>query len=570
MTRSALWLRFIESLRIRRSDRRVSLLRLNYPQRKIWRRIAPLIDDGTPIRLIVLKARREGISTLIEALLMTFITESDYVNALITAHMKRPATKIWNMSKMYATSHPVLNRIANVGAGVITVGNSTLEVTTAGSPESERGGDLTAWHGSEGGYYADPGVMTATMQSLPSDKRVFSIGVLESTANGKVGDGRLFYREWQRAIQGDSGWIAEFIAWHEMVEYQIPGATIEGADAEERALRQRFELTDAQLAWRRLKIDEDLQGDIDQFHQEFPSYPEEAFIASGLPFFRHQYLIHLEGHLRKGLRFTIETDGRLHPEDRGYLEIWKMPEPGHTYVIGSDSSMGMEDGNEDDDEEGTGGKHSRSAAEVLDMETMEQVAEYDAVSAPHVMAQHLAGMGRLYNNALLAPEIQSSGGGGGREILVFLHELSYWNIHRWNKNEDKVQPQPKVLLGWETSSRTRPRMLARLRQVIMEKAVVMHSRRLFDQISNFGENDSGRMEALAGHDDLLFAYGIAIMSRSENYFRMPSTPTVATPIDWQALGIRVGLAAPDTGEGIRQRLALAQATSGEPKSFLDY
>jgi len=44
-----------------------------------------------PIRLIILKARREGISTAIESWLMSMIAEGDYVNALITAHMKRPA-----------------------------------------------------------------------------------------------------------------------------------------------------------------------------------------------------------------------------------------------------------------------------------------------------------------------------------------------------------------------------------------------------------------------------------------------------------------------------------------------
>jgi hypothetical protein len=47
------------------------------------------------------------------------------------------------------------------------------------------------------------------------------------------------------------------------------------------------------------------------------------------------------------------------------------------------------------------------------------------------------------------------------------------------------------------------------------------------QLANFGENESGRTEALTGHDDLLFAFGIALCSRRENYFA-PTTAAAPT------------------------------------------
>lgn len=545
MSRSERWRMFIESLKIRRRDRRIAPLTLNYPQQKIWNAIAPSIDKNEPIRVIILKARRQGVSTLAEAILTAFCVESDHVNALVTAHDKKPAAKIWGIAQRYVTTSKLLASVAKIGkdqsgGDVIRFGGSTLEVSTAGTPNKERGGDLTAWHCSELAQYPFPALMSATMQALPDDPRIFSIALLESTAQGKVGKGRLFYREWQRAFSGASEWTAIFIAWHEMPEYRIPGARIDDADVEEKALRIRFELTDEQLAWRRRKIAKDLQGDVDQFRQEYPSYPEEAFVQSGLPFFRPAQLLPMERHLRSGKRFTIDVEGRLTPDPKGYLEIWGMPEMGRRYIVGSDSSMGLSE-EIDDDEEGGGrsGSHSRSGAEVLDMETLEQVAEYDAASAPHVMARHLAGIGRLYNEALLAPEVQSSGGGGGRELLVYLHEASYWNIHQVSVNADKIQPQPKIRLGWETNSATRPRMLARVREVVMEQSAMIHSRRLFDQLSSFGENDAGRKVALAGHDDLLFAYGIALMSRSENYYKMPKSEPVIHQPDWKSLGIRI-------------------------------
>jgi len=197
------------------------------------------------------------------------------------------------------------------------------------------------------------------------------------------------------------------------------------------------------------------------------------------------------------------------------------------------NSMGLE---EDD----RGKSPSSSAGEVLDMETLEQVAEYDCRSAPHIFAAHLAGIGRFYNTALLVPEIQASGGGGGREVLVYLREqYSYWNIHHW-RHPDRLHRGDAQMIGWETNSRTRPRMLARIREVVLENSAIIHSKRLLTQIENFGYSDTGRTEALSGHDDLLFGWGIALVSRHENYYAMPTAPTVTTgQIDWEQIGVHV-------------------------------
>jgi len=69
-------------------------------------------------------------------------------------------------------------------------------------------------------------------------------------------------------------------------------------------------------------------------------------------------------------------------------------------------------------------------------------------------------------------------------------------------------------------------MIARIREVINERTCTLHSVTLLKQLANFGENESGRCEALSGHDDLLFAFGIALCSRRENYF-----PTAAQAPD---------------------------------------
>jgi len=103
---------------------------------------------------------------------------------------------------------------------------------------------------------------------------------------------------------------------------------------------------------------------------------------------------------------------------------------------------------------------------------------------------------------------------------------------------DAIRRQPAHLYGWETNSRTRPRMIARIREVVLERSAVIHSRRLYKQLATFGESDSGRMEGLSGHDDLLFAWGIGLMSRSENYTPPFDTDVTVRP-DFASLGLRV-------------------------------
>lgn len=111
-------------------------------------------------------------------------------------------------------------------------------------------------------------------------------------------------------------------------------------------------------------------------------------------------------------------------------------------------------------------------------------------------------------------------------------------------------------------------MLARIREVVMEKSAVIHSRRLLKQLSAFGEDDHGHMEALAGRDDLLFAWGIGLMSRSENYFKaIPDQGGSSLMPDWEALGIHVRH--PELpNERIRRLMAMDSREPTE-KSYLE-
>jgi hypothetical protein len=512
---STAYRRLMERLPIRLSNIRgiagpVQRLRFNAAQEQLWQVVAPKLDLGELIRLIILKARREGVSTFTEALLTAICTFLPYVQAMVVAHEAAATKRIWAMSRRFVTDSPLTASVKPVGHALHFRGQSVLELATAGSPNAARSADLTALHASELAFWKDASALLAIRQCLPLEEGVFSIEVDESTANGMADDGGLFYDEWNQAAEGRSDLEPVFLPWHTFPQYTLQDQTdLRDLDAAEATLQRDLRLTNGQLRWRRQIIQSRCQGDVEKFNQEYPATPEMAFIMSGHPFFSPEDLVWLEPHIRPGLRGRLEVrHGKitLIEDPRGWLRLFRAPQLEHEYIIGADSAMGI-----------AAGDHDRSAAEVLDMVTMEQVAEYEAISSPHVFAGHLALLGKVYNTALLVPEVQASGGGGGRELLAFLQQdWHYHHIHRWVR-VDRIRKGQAVLYGWETNSQTRPRMIARLREAMQERTCLLHSRALVKQLRAFGENDAGKMEALAGHDDLLFALMMALVSRSENY-----------------------------------------------------
>jgi hypothetical protein len=512
--------RLMERLPVRTPRRTVVPMRFNEAQEALHASIAPDLDVGRPIRRIVLKARRLGMSTWIENFLTCLCVLQNYSQVMVVAHEAPATERIWQMSRGFVEGSP-LRAIARITGHRIQFRHSTIELATAGSPNATRGADLTACHLSEVAYWKQSAAMLAILQCLPREEDVFSAAFIESTANGMTDDGALFYEEWQKAARGEGSFVPLFLPWHLFPQYTSRDERpLDNVTTEETQYQQDLGLTWGQMRWRRRVIVDECQDSPDKFNQEYPATPEMAFIMSGLPFFSVQDLLWFEPHVQRGRRGRLVERGArvvFQDDSAGLLTVFRAPEPGHEYIVGADSAMGYNDG-----------RHSRSAAEVLDMDTLEQVAEYEGPSPPHTFARDLALLGRAYNEALLFPEVQSSGGGGGRELIVYLRDTySYPSLGGWKGSNDRIRAITPTLYGWETTSRTKPQMLARMQEVIDERSALIHSRALLTQLRTFGEKDSGVIEALAGHDDLLMAWGIAIMGRFQNHIPRTSMAQIA-------------------------------------------
>ena len=93
---------FIETcLSIKTKNQQTVLLQLNTAQTMIHDRIKKLRALGKPIRMIILKARQEGVSTLCEALIFERTARFENTNSLIVAHEPESTDAIFAMSKLF-------------------------------------------------------------------------------------------------------------------------------------------------------------------------------------------------------------------------------------------------------------------------------------------------------------------------------------------------------------------------------------------------------------------------------------------------------------------------------------
>jgi hypothetical protein len=278
-------------------------------------------------------------------------------------------------------------------------------------------------------------------------------------------------------------------------------------DDEEKALYKEFKLTPEQLHWRRRCIANKCNGDIEQFHQEYPSTPEEAFIASGRPKFNQQslkkYREKQEKPIMKGYLEIKDKQLKFIEDSSGYINIWKMPQPNKFYVIGADVSEGLATGD-------------YSCAVVLD-EDFDLVASWYGHIDPDLFGDELVKLGMFYNEAYLGIESNNHGLTTIKSVL----RKEYWNIY-YQKSYDKIDEKITKKIGWNTNRRTKPIMINALAEYIREMWLGIKWDTLISECFTYIIEEDGSTNAQAGsHDDTVIATAIALQllleGRGEDY-----------------------------------------------------
>jgi len=185
--------------------------------------------------------------------------------------------------------------------------------------------------------------------------------------------------------------------------------------------------------------------------------------------------------------------------DRNYW-IWKEPLPGHEYVLIADVARG--DGSD------------FSVGHVFDIETMEQVAEYQGKITPDMFAPLLHSMGHEYNEALLIIENNSLGIGVLSRIQDLDYKNLYYSVKSTHEYVDQVTAQSvSSVAGFTMSMKTRPLVIAKFEEFVRNKLITINSMRLANEIKTFVWHN-GRPQAMRSYnDDLVIAASIGCWVR---------------------------------------------------------
>lgn len=506
---------YIEScLKIRTKEGKLTKFVLNSAQKKLLAKIEELKALGKPIRIIILKARQMGFSTLTEGAIFQSTATTKLTNSLIIAHKEDASTNLFNMSKLFYEELPAgirpMKKASN--AKELIFENPTpsaeekqkrpglrskIKIDTAKNLGAGRSDTIHNLHASEVAFWDNAEtVMIGLMQSVPNLPS--TMVVIESTANGVGG---YFYDMWQQAKDGKNDFMPLFFAWYEHNEYRMIAPADFAPDTEEQELAKLYSLDNDQLFWRRWCIANNCGGDAELFKQEYPANDMEAFLTSGRPVFNPQALQAMlnEAKPPKWIGNVIEENGRVKfiEQTKGYLSIWKMPEDGHEYINSADVAEGLAHGD-------------YSSADIIDRKTLEQVAQWHGHIDPDLFGEELERVARLYQRALIAPEANNHG-----LTTVTTLKKKYRRIYR-RRTIDKITNKPREEYGWQTNSKTKPLAVDKLAELIRERLIKINCKQTVEECLTYVRNDKGATNAQEGcYDDRVMSLAIGVFVNFE-------------------------------------------------------
>ncbi len=426
-------------------------------------------------RNIVLKARQMGLTTWAAARFFLKTITRPGTLTLEVAHTQEAAEDIFRIVHRFLDwlpeelrEGPLRTSYANVRQIVFPEMDSTYRVVSAGDRNAGRGLTVQNLHCSELARW--PGDPCETLAGLRAALAPGAELILESTPDGVGG---CFHEEWRKAAE--TGMVRHFFPWWMELRYRTKAVEEASLTDEERALMERHRLDREQIGYRR-KIRADFRG---LARQEYAEDEESCFLSSGDSVFE---LAAIDGRL-------AEAPDPVERRCNGDLEVWLPPVKGKAYLVAVDPAGGGSEGD-------------YSAAQVLEMETGLQCAEYAGHVGGLELARLVTALAAEYNGAWLVVERNNHGSG----VLALVETVcGYARIYRQGG-------QP----GWLTTSLSRPAVLGQLGAGLVEQPERFQSRRLLGECRSFVRRANGNSGARAGtHDDRVMAMAIGLGARAE-------------------------------------------------------
>ncbi len=449
------------------------------PGRLRANRVQSAFEQRRGSRNIVLKARQMGLTTWVAARFFLKTITQPGTLTLEVAHTQEAAEEIFRIVHRFLDwlpdglrAGPLRTGRSNVRQIVFPTIDAEYRVVSAADRNAGRGLTVQNLHCSELARW--PGNAAEILAGLRAAMPPGGELVMESTPQGVGG---CFYEEWRKA--GESGTVRHFFPWWMEARYRAEPVDAATLTEEERSLIARHGLNLAQIAYRR-RIRADFRG---LTAQEYAENEESCFLASGESVFE---LAAVEARLQS-------APDPVERRRNGELEIWLAPVRAKQYLVAVDPAGG-----------GSGGDYS--AAQVLDLETGLQCAEFAGHTGGLELARFVTALAAEYNGAWLVVERNNHGTG----VLALAETVCRYERIYWQGGRQSGQP------GWLTTSLSRPAAISRLDAALVESPWLFQSRRLLAECRSFVRLPNGGMGAQAGtHDDRVMAMAIALAVRTE-------------------------------------------------------
>jgi len=551
-------------------------LRLTYPQRKFVSALEGMRLADKPIRLVLLKARQWGGSTVSQMYMAWLqLVHCRGLNSLIIAHQSACTDEIMDMFDRMIRSYPAAllhepgedfkadeAKIRAVGKSRsifrVPQRNCKVKVGTAERPDSCRGGDYNLVHLSEVGLWK------ATLGKKPEDIiRAACSGILyrpgtmivyESTANGI---GNFFHREYTGSRDNPKAqFSAIFISWHEIEHNELPFSSDEEKAAFARDLLAHRDSAEAptdreesgQYLWMLWERGATLEGinwyvaergkhtSHGSMAAECPTDDIEAFVNSGASVFDKYLVERMRGDCRKPDKVgdvvsdakDPTRDVRFVADAQGGMCVWRMPADDaalwrHRYLAVVDIG-------------GRSEKADWSVIAVFDREPLlraeyaEVVAQWRGHIDMDLLAWKAVRIAAFYGNALLVIESNTlethdalrDVDGDQSDFILNRVKSAYRNLYARRPSAQSLRDGLPVRYGFHTNVATKNTVISTLVEAVREGLYVERDERCLDELLTYERRPNGSYGAIIGaHDDMLMTRAIGLyVSGSE--MPMPS------------------------------------------------
>jgi hypothetical protein len=412
-------------LRVRTREGRTAPLRANAAQRAFERRRGE--------RNIVLKARQMGLTTWAAARFFLKTITQPGTLTLEVAHTQEAAEEIFRIVHRFLDwlpdelrEGPLRTSQANVRQIVFPEIDAQYRVVSAGDRNAGRGLTVQNLHCSELARW--PGDPAETLAGLRAAMAPGAELILESTPDGVGG---CFHEEWRKA--GETGMARHFFPWWMEERYRAKAVDEASLTEEELNLMRGKGWTWNRLAsgGRSGRIFAGWRG------RSTPRTRRAAFWPAGIRSLSWR-------RSRQGWR---RLRSRWSGGWNGDLDIWLPPLKGKEYLVAVDPAGGGSEGD-------------YSAAQVLELETGLQCAEFAGHVGGLELARLMTALATEYNGAWLVVERNNHGSG----VLALIETVcGYGKVYRQGGQA-----------GWLTTSMSRPAALGRLDAGLAERPECFH------------------------------------------------------------------------------------------------